>query len=46
MVSLAESSAGQVLQAKVGGNVVDVAVLEGVHGLTAADLLAGGNLLV
>jgi Ca2+-binding RTX toxin-like protein len=46
MVSLAESSAGQVLQAKVGGNVVDVAVLEGVHGLTAADLLASGNLLV
>jgi Ca2+-binding RTX toxin-like protein len=46
LVTLSETSSGQVLQAKLNGGLVDIAVLEGLHGLTAADLLASGSLLV
>lgn len=45
-VKLVDSAEGSHLWAKVGGSFVDVAVLEGVHNTTAADLLKAGMLLV
>jgi Ca2+-binding RTX toxin-like protein len=40
-----DGAAGSTISAKVGSSFVDVAVLDGVHGLTAADMLSNGMLL-
>lgn len=45
-VKVADTSAGSVVSAKIDGVFHDVAILEDVHGKTAADLLHEGALLV
>jgi Ca2+-binding RTX toxin-like protein len=45
-VQLRDTKEGTVLAAKVGDAFVDVAVLDGVHGLNASEMLAHGALLV
>jgi Ca2+-binding RTX toxin-like protein len=46
LVKVTDGKDGLHISAKYGDKFVDVAVLDGVHGLTAADLLASGALLV
>lgn len=46
MVKVTDSSAGSVVQAKIGTGWTDVAILDGVHGKSAADLFHEGQLLV
>ncbi len=45
-VKIVDSAEGSHLWAKVGGSFQDVAMLEGVHGTSAAELLKAGMLLV
>ncbi len=45
-VKVTDGAAGSTIAAKIGGTFVNVAVLEGVHGKTASDLLHDGQLLV
>ena len=45
-VQLVDDVAGSHLMAKVGGSFVEVAMLDGVHNTSAADLLKAGMLLV
>ncbi len=45
-VKVTDGAAGSTIAAKIGGVFVDVAVLDGVHGQTAATLLHDGQLLV
>lgn len=46
IVKITDTAQGSVVSAKIGTAFVDVAVLDGVHGTTAADLLHQGHLLV
>ncbi len=46
VVKVTDTSAGLSVSAKIGTDFVTVAVLDGVHDKTAADLLAQGHLLV
>ena len=46
MVSVTDAKDGLHISAKINGKFVDVAVLDGVHGMTTADMLAHGALLV
>lgn len=45
-VKVTDSKAGLVIEAKINGSFEDVAVLDGVHGKTAAELFHDGALLV
>jgi len=45
LVNVADGLAGSTISVKMGTSFVDVAVLDGVHGLTAQDMLAQGMLL-
>ena len=46
IVKVTDSALGAIVSAKVNGNFVDVAVLDGIHNKTAGDLLHEGHLLV
>ena len=45
-VKVTDGAAGSTIAAKINGVFVDVAILDGVHGTSASDLLANGHLLV
>jgi serralysin len=45
LVNIVDGKDGLHIQAKIGGAFVDVVTLDGVHGMTAQDMLAGGLLL-
>jgi serralysin len=46
LVDLVDTAAGTEVYATLGDHKVGIAVLDGVHGLSVADLLAGNDLLV
>jgi Ca2+-binding RTX toxin-like protein len=45
VIHVTDTAQGSLISAKVGSAFVDVVVLEGVHGMSAGDLLASGMLL-